>query len=28
VWSVREGTAVGMEEYATREQALAELRSR
>jgi ketosteroid isomerase-like protein len=28
VWSLRGGTAVGMEEYATREQALAVLRSR
>jgi ketosteroid isomerase-like protein len=27
LWSFREGTAVGMEEYATRERALAELRS-
>ena len=27
LWSFRSGTAVGMEEYATREQALAELRS-
>jgi ketosteroid isomerase-like protein len=27
LWSFRGGTAVGMEEYATREQALAELRS-
>jgi ketosteroid isomerase-like protein len=28
LWTVRDGTALGMEEYATREQALAEVHSR
>jgi hypothetical protein len=28
VWTVRDGTAIGMGEYATREQALAEVHSR